>query len=231
MEMALRRFKIVLASLIASQQFKIGRGYKWFGPIQGRLFFTDSRKGKLREADLPHAFKMMLGKLELVEPGKKEGTTLGELAGLLPRVVHKPAIDLSAKGYDLLFEFNRKTDLSHIQIASEWIIDALATDHSTATKALLVSAAIESVLSEGEKIESGLTEKLTDRCAYLLSMSLNQRRIVRDRFNKFYSVRSRLVHGGNSRLSDEDKSSLVWGEKIALALINQETRRYGLGTT
>jgi hypothetical protein len=87
----------------------------------------------------------------------------------------------------------------------EWAFDA-AVERNETQALLNACIGIEAVL--GKKQESALTERLADRCAYLLGRGAQDRDRIADSFRKIYDVRSAVVHGRSRRLEPAQRGML-----------------------
>jgi hypothetical protein len=66
--------------------------------------------------------------------------------------------------------------------------------------------ALEILLGDKESSDlTGLTELLSNRCAYLLGETQSERHGILQKFRAIYHVRSQIVHSGKSRLSDKEQ--------------------------
>jgi hypothetical protein len=52
--------------------------------------------------------------------------------------------------------------------------------------------------------------------------------LINEKYEKFYDLRSKLVHGRAVRLRDEDKGYLNWGENILKMVIGREILNLGI---
>jgi hypothetical protein len=70
--------------------------------------------------------------------------------------------------------------------------------------------ALEAALGE-DNDNDGITERLADRCAFLLHKTPEERKRTRQRMRDIYKLRSKLVHGAKTALSREDDELAMWG--------------------
>ena len=76
--------------------------------------------------------------------------------------------------------------------------------------------------------ETGLTKTLADRCAYVVSKSIKERKTIRDRFQTLYKIRSKIVHGKTLTLDRNDEGYLLWGRQILKKAIWKELEKLEL---
>lgn len=113
-----------------------------------------------------------------------------------------------------------------VKSAIEWAFDSQIEENETISF-IQVSIGLEAILGEETGRES-LTETLADRCAYLLANTIENRKTIRDKFRKFYNLRSKLVHGRSMRLEDEETLFLEWGKKVLNYTILKEIKNLKL---
>jgi len=107
-----------------------------------------------------------------------------------------------------------------IKSAIEWYIDSYTTENTTISF-LQICIALEAIFGDDNGRE-GITKTLADRCAYLIGTSIQDRKKIRERFEKLYSVRSKLVHGSVASLTHDERQNLEWGREIAIQSIQKE---------
>ncbi len=73
-----------------------------------------------------------------------------------------------------------------------------------------------------------MTETLADRCSYLVSDKIKDRKAVKKKFKELYGVRSKIVHGVVTELSSEQVEYLDWGKFILEYAITKEIQHIDL---
>ncbi|MBI0276284.1 hypothetical protein I6H07_10785 [Hafnia alvei] len=53
--------------------------------------------------------------------------------------------------------------------------------------------------------EGGLTNILSDRCAYLIGKNINDRKNIKKAFKEIYQIRSKIIHGVRNHLSEKEE--------------------------
>jgi hypothetical protein len=106
------------------------------------------------------------------------------------------------------FEDGKHPD--RIRRSARWLFDSYVSENELLS---FVQAMVSLEILLGEKQSSQnelrLTELLRNRCAYLIGASSLHREKILNEFEAIYNVRSRIVHGGHSRLTKRDRE-LFW---------------------
>ena len=108
-----------------------------------------------------------------------------------------------------------------LRTAAQWYFDATAEDNET-NSFIFTSLGFEALLG-GKRTDSegiGVTKLLANRLAYLLGSKRSVRDSMISDFEKFYAIRSAIVHGREPRLSYNAKKVLEQGKywlKLALS--------------
>jgi hypothetical protein len=92
--------------------------------------------------------------------------------------------------------------------ASAWLFDSITNDDSLLG---FVQAMIVLEILLGDDVPSGemtLGALLRNRCAYLISESMDEREKITESLKKIYEVRSKIVHRGKSELSTVERGML-----------------------
>lgn len=121
-----------------------------------------------------------------------------------------------------LHNASKKDHRSHIVAAIEWGFDGEANANET-MGFIQVCIGLEALL--GDKNAGGqrsLTEKLADRCAYLLGNTPDFRQTLRKDFEKIYELRSRLVHGVWLTVKDEHRATVSQAGDLLKRLVYKE---------
>ena len=94
-----------------------------------------------------------------------------------------------------------------IALASEWLFNSY-TGHDELLSYVQAMVVLEILL--GDKAPSdGLSRLLSNRCAYLIGQTQEERAAILSNFKQIYDVRSDIVHEGKSRLT-QDELALFW---------------------
>jgi len=116
---------------------------------------------------------------------------------------------------------------SSLKNAMEWAYDSKINEYDQTMSFVQLSVALEAVLGVCSK-KDGVTERLADRCAYLIGNNVEEREKIKVEFEKFYNVRSHLIHGRSKRLNNEEASQLYWGACTLDKVIGRELDLYNL---
>ncbi|RWA54755.1 hypothetical protein AU476_09045 [Cupriavidus sp. UYMSc13B] len=103
----------------------------------------------------------------------------------------------------------------------EWDIDAAATSNETIAF-LQRCIALEALLGS-EEGQRSVTDRLSDRYAYLLGQTESQREKYRGLFKKMYGHRSNIVHGRAGRLSEEHRRAGRDAQAMLASVLFKET--------
>ncbi|WP_233884541.1 HEPN domain-containing protein [Paraburkholderia flagellata] len=114
-------------------------------------------------------------------------------------------------------------DATRILTGLEWAFDASMSRNET--QALLSACiGIEAIL--GKSKETSITEKLADRCAFLLGKGARQRNEISDKFRKIYEVRSEVVHGRSRRLKADQRGRLDDAMYLLHSILRREAAEF-----
>lgn len=118
-----------------------------------------------------------------------------------------------------------------IKNSLEWGFDSVTNQIDKKISLIQLSVALEAILGDEKNSQQGVTEKLADRCSYLVGRNIIERKKIKEEFMKFYDLRSKLVHGRISTLSNENKLMLYWGQDILESVLKREItpKAYFLG--
>ena len=97
--------------------------------------------------------------------------------------------------------FDHRDKTKNILLASEWLFDSYCSKNKLLAF-IQMTVVLEILL--GDKASSdqvGLGVLLRNRCAYLIGDTKSERESILLDFQKIYDVRSRIVHGGKSKLN------------------------------
>jgi hypothetical protein len=158
-------------------------------------------------------------KLKMVKGGNAEKLAKSEEL--------KPPIEFLKEKFDKKIKSVLDSDDEYgeaIKTASEWYFEALCTENET-FKFIQYTIAIESLLGDPQK-QDRITERLSDRCAYLLGDNQKEREEIKVSFEKIYGIRSAIIHRRSSRLQEEDSRFLAQAEVLTRRLIRKEIDLY-----
>lgn len=127
-----------------------------------------------------------------------------------------------------LIECN-EVEAKRVQSANLWCLDSYTVENQTLAF-LQVCIGIEALLGD-DNYNGALTEKLADRCAFLIANNIKGRKTIREDFIELYNVRSKLVHGNAIELNAEQKKHLHWGKTILEYAILKEVKNLNLGNS
>lgn len=113
---------------------------------------------------------------------------------------------------------------SPIKSAIEWAIDSRAEENQTLSF-IQNCIGLECVLGD-DVGDLPVTATLADRCSYLIGTDPKGRKTIREKFKKLYKIRSKLVHGNVSRLSEDANEYHRWGQVILDFAISKEIKNY-----
>jgi hypothetical protein len=103
----------------------------------------------------------------------------------------------------------------------EWDIDA-ATTTNESIAFLQRCIAFEALLGS-EDSQRSVSERLSDRYAYVLGQTESQRKTLRGMFKRMYAHRSDIVHGRAGRLSEEHRRAAKDAARMLSAVLYKET--------
>lgn len=107
-----------------------------------------------------------------------------------------------------------------IRAASEWLCNAYTSENEN-MKLLQTCIGLESIYGEDSGSE-GLTQSLSDRCAYSIGTSHADRARIKENFKSLYKIRSKIVHGVTHQLSAEELEYLAIGEQLLRKSLERE---------
>jgi hypothetical protein len=114
-----------------------------------------------------------------------------------------------------------------LRTAAQWFFDARAEDNETSAF-IYTSLGLEALLGDEKQPEGiGLMKLLANRLAYLAGGTREARERLIKKFENFYGIRSRIVHGRAPRLSYEDRQMLLVGQTWLHAAIHKELYHAG----
>ena len=85
--------------------------------------------------------------------------------------------------------------------------------------------AIEILLGDKKATDVvGVGELLRNRCAYLIGTTRDDRDTILEKFGQVYSVRSKIVHEGKTRLNLEERTLFRWLQWVCQRVIQEELK-------
>jgi len=108
--------------------------------------------------------------------------------------------------------------------AAQWLFDSYANKSSLLA---FVQAAVSLEILLGEHSMSdivGVGALLSNRCAYLIGDSSQEREVIMRDFARIYDTRSKIVHRGKSRLSHADQDDLYRLRQLCERVILKEAK-------
>lgn len=102
--------------------------------------------------------------------------------------------------------FRNPERATHVLRASRWLVDSYHGDNALLS---FVQATVAMEIMLGDEAKSdivGIGELLRNRCAYLIGHSHTQRTEILDDFGRIYRVRSKIVHSGKERLTNDEQT-------------------------
>ncbi len=97
---------------------------------------------------------------------------------------------------------NKSNEALRIKSAIDWFVQAEINEDDTMSF-IQVCMGLESIFGDNDS-EGGLTNTLADRCAYLIGRNIAERKKIKEEFKDMYKVRSKIVHGVKSHLSQNE---------------------------
>jgi hypothetical protein len=146
--------------------------------------------------------------LETEAVGQPQRDFLSSLAmddqgGALRPEFYRPWLRDCLRRIGYLFGAKAKSQ-SRLLLGCKWLFDSYSGDDQL-LQYIQATVVVETLL--GDKAASdqvGLGALLGNRCAYLIGYSSSQRDELLEDFRQIYDVRSRIVHGGKSRLKRKE---------------------------
>lgn len=109
-------------------------------------------------------------------------------------------------------------------LACQWLFESYSGKNELLSF-VQTTVVIEILLGDKASSEQvGLGALLRNRCAYLIGVSQTQRNEILDDFQKIYDVRSKIVHGGKSRLNYIERGLLGKLQWMCRRVIQEEVK-------
>lgn len=113
-------------------------------------------------------------------------------------------------------------EIERVRASLEWYFEGLVSDNDTFSYILFFTA-IEALLGERDKDRNkDLTDRISDRCAFLLAKDSVSRKQIKQFFEKAYETRSNIIHKGLLKLPEEQQSQLFRVRKHTRELLQKE---------
>lgn len=123
---------------------------------------------------------------------------------------------------DIHYIFSNKDKTKKLLLACQWLFESFSGKNELLAF-VQTTVVIEILL--GDKADSdqiGLGNLLRNRCAYLISSTQYERENVLKDFQKIYDVRSKIVHGGKSRINAHERQLLRKLQWMCRRVIQEE---------
>ncbi|EHN8816538.1 TPA: hypothetical protein N5O03_000056 [Enterobacter hormaechei subsp. xiangfangensis] len=98
---------------------------------------------------------------------------------------------------------NKSDEAARVKSAIDWLIQSEVNEDDTMSF-IQVCMGLESIFGDNDS-EGGLTNSLADRCAYLIGRNIVERKEIKEEFKKMYRVRSKIIHGVKSHLTQNEE--------------------------
>ncbi|EJB8403820.1 hypothetical protein DZ929_006005 [Pseudomonas aeruginosa] len=179
--------------------------------VYGWHTYTELGESERLQKELPLDISHLLGRIGLSTSKGFDNT--------------KSMVDNCSLVTDLISSLNQLCSATgkignRIRSASEWLFNSYAAEDDC-MKLLQVCIGLESIYGEDSSGE-GLTESLSDRCAYSIGTSHASRAKIKQDFRTIYKLRSKIVHGVIQRLSEEEAKFLQTGEILLRKSLHKE---------
>ncbi|QLO42928.1 hypothetical protein HV198_12545 [Citrobacter freundii] len=120
---------------------------------------------------------------------------------------------------------NSKESL-RIKAAIDWLIYSRITEDDTMSF-IQICMGLEAIFGDDD-YEGSLTTILSDRCAYLIGKNIKDRSDIKKMFREIYQIRSKIIHGVRSYLSENDAVMLHMARSFLRKSILKELGNLGL---
>ena len=118
-------------------------------------------------------------------------------------------------------------NIKSIRSAIEWAFDSYTNEEYDRSMAFLqVCFGLEALFTENgsdiKEEKASILSTLSIKCAYLISNTAAERKIIVDRIKQIYRLRSNLVHGRQNSLTSSEMELFFYGRKILEKSIAKE---------
>lgn len=213
-EKAKNDFKAFCGLSIALRLFKVEYKYK-STPQKAKFFihkFIDSEWVFQRSQDLDADVSEAFHDLILHDLDGKLDTEDKQISWINPILIQ------------IKMTFDHREKAKNILLASEWLFDSYSSKNKLLAF-IQMTVVLEILL--GDKASSdqvGLSVLLRNRCAYLIGDTKSERESIIDYFQQIYDVRSRIVHGGKSRLNAKEFNLFLRLQWMCRRIIQKEIK-------
>jgi hypothetical protein len=214
-DQAMAVFKAFVGLGIVLRLFKIDSTREWYPKELDPIFAIHRRIGNVWEFERDYRVDSSLDETY-------RHLVLDDLNGKLDRDDEK-AKWIEGRLKLIQSAFSSKKDANKILLASEWFLDSCGKTHGLLFPFVQTAIVLEILL--GEKARSDLLslgELLGNRCAYLIAKSHEEREHILESFRKFYTVRSKIVHEGKTRLIGAEKELFYELQDVCAKVIRKE---------
>jgi len=111
-------------------------------------------------------------------------------------------------------------DIEAILSALEWLFDGLSASSET-TGLINLCIGLEAIVGNNLP-EAGIKFGISDRCAYLTGNNEKDRKLIRNNISALYTLRSKLVHGRQRRLEQDEMHHLFLAKGALMKAIRCE---------
>ncbi|CAM2175504.1 conserved hypothetical protein [Burkholderia latens] len=186
------------------------------------LGYESDRPNKVVEIGLSEQVRQRLGACRYFTPQPSSRGLFG--LGSEERDSQVESIANSLRPYAALLSASEENqDATRILTGLEWAFDADVERNET--QALLNACiGIEAIL--GKPKETGLTDKLADRCAFMLGRGARDRDQIAADFKKIYDARSKVVHGRARRLQPHERGMLDQAKRLLRNILRREATEF-----
>ena len=98
---------------------------------------------------------------------------------------------------------NESNEALRVKSAIDWLIQSEINEDETMSF-IQICMGLESIFGDNDS-DGGLTNSLADRCAYLIGRNITERKEIKDEFKRMYKVRSKIIHGVKSHLTQNEE--------------------------
>ena len=133
-------------------------------------------------------------------------------------------VRLKLKEVSVIFSSENEHKTHKLLLACQWLFESYSGKNELLSF-VQTTVVIEILLGDKASSEQvGLGTLLRNRCAYLIGSSQKQRDDILKDFQEIYDVRSKIVHGGKSRLNYVEKTLLHKLQWMCRRVIQEEVR-------
>ncbi|BFT30964.1 hypothetical protein D210916BOD24_21400 [Alteromonas sp. D210916BOD_24] len=123
-----------------------------------------------------------------------------------------------------VFSCEDEAKTQKLLLACQWLFESFSGKNELLSF-VQTTVVIEILLGDKASSEQvGLGTLLRNRCAYLIGTSQSQRNEILDDFQKIYDVRSKIVHGGKSRLNYVERGLMDKLQWMCRRVIQEEVK-------